>query len=729
MERLCRRCSQWYRGLVCQGCHPRKARAANLLLLEVERSDTQVSKLTWHFQCLGTSADAVAAASGATYIKVMDPPETNPFPGKQIIGRTYMDDNESNALAAQGAAGADIWFAKFKSIYLSRAYVGWWEATNEPQDIYSPTFRKALVAFTLRLADLLHSIGKKIVALNLSVGAPEIMDFLDFKNLAGRVDAIGMHEYSAPTMQSGQDWYCLRYRQYRAAWAAAGLKLPPIVIGECGLDGGVLNPPRPRTGWKSYASRDEFMAQLQWYDAELAKDPGVLAAMIFTSGPDGVWQDFNFDFDLSQRLARHIAQTPAAPVTPLTLVQRLQAAFGSQFSDERASLPHGPTPYKKRPLSAIERVILHHTATAQTTAWSTVARYHVNSLGWPGVAYHIGVHADGRVTLLNDPETVSYHAGNANGASVAISVVGNYETDTVNAMLWQRVLDVKAVLEAYLARQVPMLGHRDASTATVCPGKNLYAKLIASKPEVPMAKDPRASNCKAFHLDRNGKVDGIKLVWEPVPSARFACISAQLISEEAAQNNTVVTVDVLNVDGVKAAERVFMAWPYGDVPGDGSPAGPGNPNNQFTTTSVFPSSKVGPLGFFVGDASQQPISDYIWGYGLPDARHICGYVVFKERGAVVVPPVVPPVEPGVYATLAESVKGEAERNDVLRVNPTAALCKAGAAAGLWPTSNEFQFAFDGVSYTGQRFRNPANDAVVAFYCVTGKWSDVRKLSW
>jgi hypothetical protein len=317
-SRICKHGHE-YRGRVCHTCHPRGSGARGQGAgSRTATQTTAVSKLTWHFQFLGTPVDAIAAASGAKYIKVMDPPATNPFPGKQVIGRTYIDDNVSNAIVAKGAAGAEEWFARFLPIYLSRSYVTWWEAANEPQDIYNPAFRQALTDYSLRLTELMHGIGRKVVTLNLSVGAPDILDILDFKSLAGRVDAIGLHEYSAPTMQSGEGWYCLRYRKYRAAWGAAGYTWPATIITETGIDGGVLKPPRPRTGWKSYASREAYFAQLQWYDAELAKDPEILAATVFTSNPDGVWTDFDFDRDLSQRLAAHIGAGVPPEVPPMT---------------------------------------------------------------------------------------------------------------------------------------------------------------------------------------------------------------------------------------------------------------------------------------------------------------------------------------------------------------------------------------------------------------------------
>ena len=73
-----------------------------------------------------------------------------------------------------------------------------------------------------------------------------------------------------------------------------------------------------------------------------------------------------------------------------------------------------------------------------------------------------------------------------------------------------------------------------------------------------------------------------------------------------------------------------------------------------------------------------------------------------------------------YATLREALIGEAEKHDVLSVNPDAALAKAADSdPGLWPTSNEFEFTFDGINYVAQRFRYPYNNVVAVLYCVKG----------
>lgn len=87
------------------------------------------------------------------------------------------------------------------------------------------------------------------------------------------------------------------------------------------------------------------------------------------------------------------------------------------------------------------------------------------------------------------------------------------------------------------------------------------------------------------------------------------------------------------------------------------------------------------------------------------------------------PPVTPP------SGLAEALRLTAEAHDVLAIYPDAALCKAGAARGLWPTSNEFRLTVDGAQYVGQRFRDPRSDLVVVLYCRDGDWGNVLALEY
>lgn len=204
-----------------------------------------------------------------------------------------------------------------------------------------------------------------------------------------------------------------------------------------------------------------------------------------TAGPGEGINQVEVDFAL-------VTPTPAA-----TLADMLRAEFGAAFSDLHATLPHHATlTYATRPVANIARLVLHHTATPQTTTWQTVATYHVNSNGWPGIGYHFGIHVDGRVALLNLPETISYHCGDAskpgdeNADSLAIACMGNFETDPVPATLWPLVERVTEVVRDYLDRTVPLLGHRDVASGTVCPGKFLYAILHAPAPVTLPEEEP-----------------------------------------------------------------------------------------------------------------------------------------------------------------------------------------------------------------------------------------------
>jgi len=104
--------------------------------------------------------------------------------------------------------------------------------------------------------------------------------------------ALGLHEYSAPTMQSDAGWLCLRYRKVYDV-LPPDLQDIPLIIGECGIDGGVVGAGSADTaGWKHYASAQQYADQLEWYDREMSRDAYVLGATIFTAGSTGMWDDF-----------------------------------------------------------------------------------------------------------------------------------------------------------------------------------------------------------------------------------------------------------------------------------------------------------------------------------------------------------------------------------------------------------------------------------------------------
>lgn len=105
--------------------------------------------------------------------------------------------------------------------------------------------------------------------------------------------ALALHEYSAPTMQSQESWLCLRYRRVYDI-LPADLKELPLLVTECGIDGGVIGASSAEAaGWRNYATAEEYAAQLTWYDGELAKDAYVLGATVFTAGNSDMWGSFD----------------------------------------------------------------------------------------------------------------------------------------------------------------------------------------------------------------------------------------------------------------------------------------------------------------------------------------------------------------------------------------------------------------------------------------------------
>ncbi|WP_096199174.1 peptidoglycan recognition protein family protein [Bacillus sp. FJAT-45350] len=99
--------------------------------------------------------------------------------------------------------------------------------------------------------------------------------------------------------------------------------------------------------------------------------------------------------------------------------------------DKRNSLTrHRSRTYRRRAKSGIRNIAIHHSATTSGSA-EAFARYHVNTLGWPGIGYHYVVDKDGTISLCHDLEVVSYHVGNSNSRAVGICMVGDFRTQTL----------------------------------------------------------------------------------------------------------------------------------------------------------------------------------------------------------------------------------------------------------------------------------------------------------
>jgi hypothetical protein len=138
-----------------------------------------------------------------------------------------------------------------------------------------------------------------------------------------------------------------------------------------------------------------------------------------------------------------------------------------------------PSPYNKRALAAIRRIIWHHSAgsipTTPTQALAqldSIYRYHTQTLGWPGRGYHFGI-GSGQVYQLNSLDEVSYHTAYENDDSIGACFLGSYEQGQPSDADLTAGRELAAHLESVLGRELAHQGHAEAnpSSTAFCPSR------------------------------------------------------------------------------------------------------------------------------------------------------------------------------------------------------------------------------------------------------------------
>lgn len=198
-----------------------------------------------------------------------------------------------------------------------------WEGINEPgigQDGSPADIEKAkaLNAWYVRFADLMHQRGEKVAGFSWSTGNPTdkqlkwIIPLLT--DAAAAVDAHAFHEYAKPRSQTPtSDWG--RYRLFEQALPPHARK--PVVITEAGVDD--LGDPGT-SGWAVQMTAPAYIDLLARYDEMLAADDYVLGATVYTlKDPD--WPSFEIEGEALGRLADYMASrgggTVLGPVWPV----------------------------------------------------------------------------------------------------------------------------------------------------------------------------------------------------------------------------------------------------------------------------------------------------------------------------------------------------------------------------------------------------------------------------
>ena len=196
-----------------------------------------------------------------------------------------------------------------------------WEAYNEPVPTDGEQMAR-LARFEAERTRLLAEAGVRSVIGNFGAGQPDLALWPQFRPALEAAikykGYLGLHEYSAPTMQFGtpQDplgwgtdpaqsgWLTLRYRKVYREYLEPNKLTLPLILTEIGIDGLVANRPGPDGhGWQDFGGYwDElgmgkdtpgnYMEQLAWYDANLQQDAYVLGGAIYAAAASRGWESY-----------------------------------------------------------------------------------------------------------------------------------------------------------------------------------------------------------------------------------------------------------------------------------------------------------------------------------------------------------------------------------------------------------------------------------------------------
>jgi hypothetical protein len=214
-----------------------------------------------------------------------------------------------------------------------------WESFNEPTP-GSPDEMSRLGEFEARRTEIFAKAGVRSCVGNFSAGMPPLEWWPQFRPAIEAAikykGYLGLHEYSAPTMQFGtpqdplgwavnasdEGWVTLRYRKVYRSYLQPNKLVLPLLLTEVGIDGLLGNRPGPKgKGWQDFAgywaslgmgsdAPGNYIEQLAWYDAHLMQDSYVLGAAIFAAAASPGWESYEILGDTFPFLQQYLSVHP-----------------------------------------------------------------------------------------------------------------------------------------------------------------------------------------------------------------------------------------------------------------------------------------------------------------------------------------------------------------------------------------------------------------------------------
>lgn len=175
-----------------------------------------------------------------------------------------------------------------------------------------------------------------------------------------------------------------------------------------------------------------------------------------------------------------------------------------QLIDVRDRFPFENGEYPERELSAITGVVYHHGADGRQPLSEDAGqdgelaildqyhRLHVDQHGWPAIAYTMAVGRGGRCYLLNNPNLITYHAGDwqANVHNAGIVLIGDYRTNAPPVDMIDTAIRARRWVARYIGGdELPYTPHKRWFN-TECPGAWWDAALLEHESEIAPTDPP-----------------------------------------------------------------------------------------------------------------------------------------------------------------------------------------------------------------------------------------------
>ncbi len=217
---------------------------------------------------------------------------------------------------------------------------------------------------------------------------------------------------------------------------------------------------------------------------------GKLEFMPEVYATDRLARDLPFETEFDTQILREATQTPPTlqrlpdgsqlrtqhqAVAPSSLVIS-RSGWGARNPGKICGSAHNPY-----------RMTIHHTAAPSTDGSDPAIRmrqmqaYHIDSNGWCDLGYHFVTSQSGRIYQGRNHEgRVGAHTGNTNTGNVGISMIGNFEVQTLGSAQRDATVRItKWVTNTYgiAVNRTRIKGHKEwPGQSTACPGRNFMSQ-------------------------------------------------------------------------------------------------------------------------------------------------------------------------------------------------------------------------------------------------------------